>query len=75
MKIEFEKPKQTIRFVTLDVGSVFRDPSDDKIYMKTEYIDCDGDVSNSIDLATGEFDCFSDDRKVYAVDATLYIKE
>lgn len=75
MKIEFEKPKQTIRFVTLEVGSVFRAPSDDKIYMKTEYIDCDGDVSNSIDLATGEFDCFSDDRKVYAVDATLYIKE
>lgn len=75
MKIEFEKPKQTIRFATLDVGTVFRDPSDDKIYMKTEYIDSDGDVSNSIDLATGEFDCFSDDRKVYAVDATLYIKE
>ena len=75
MKIEFEKPKQTIRFVTLDVGTVFRAPSDEKIYMKTKYINCDGDVSNSIDLASGEFDCFSDDRKVYALDATLYIKE
>ena len=75
MKIEFEKPKQAICFASLDVGVVFRDPPDDKIYMKTEYIDSDGDITNSINLATGELDCFSDDTKVYAVDATLYIKE
>ena len=75
MKIEFEKPKQAIRFASLDVGVVFRDPPDDKIYMKTEYIDSDGDVINSIDLATGEFNCFSDDKKVYTANATLYIKE
>mgnify|MGYP006375248205 FL=1 len=71
MKIEFEKPKQVIRFAALDVGTVFRDPSDDMIYMKTEY----GDEINSIDLTTGNLGGFSDDAKVYAVDATLYIKE
>lgn len=75
MKIEFEKPRQVIHFAALDVGTVFRDPSDDRIYMKTEYIDDDGDEINSIDLTTGELDCFADDAKVYAVDATLYIKE
>ena len=75
MKIEFEKPKQIIRFADLDVGTVFRDPSDDMIYMKTEYIDNNGDETNSIDLATGILGGFSDDAKVYAVDATLYVKE
>ena len=71
MKIEFEKPRQVIRFVALEVGTVFRDPSDDRIYMKTEY----GDEINSIDLTTGNLGGFSDDAKVYAVDATLYVKE
>lgn len=75
MKIEFEKPKQVIRFADLDVGTVFRDPSDDMIYMKTEYINNNGDEINSIDLATGNLGGFSDDAKVYAVNATLYIKE
>ena len=75
MKIEFEKPKQVIHFAALDVGTVFRDPSDDMIYMKTEYIDNDGDEINSIDLATGNLGGFSDDAKVYAMNATLYIKE
>lgn len=75
MKIEFEKQRQIIRFAALEVGTVFRDPSDDMIYMKTEYIDNNGDETNSIDLATGILGGFSDDAKVYAVDATLYIKE
>ena len=75
MKIEFEKQRQVINFGTLDVGTVFRDPSDDMIYMKTEYIYNDGDEINSIDLATGNLGGFSDDAKVYAVDATLYVKE
>lgn len=75
MKIEYEKPKQVIHFAALEVGTVFRDPSDDIIYMKTEYIDNDGDEINSIDLSTGELDCFAEDTKVYAVDATLYVKE
>lgn len=75
MKIEFEKPKQIVHFAALEVGTVFRDPSDDMIYMKTEYIDNNGDETNSIDLATGILGGFSDDAKVYAVDATLYIKE
>lgn len=75
MKIEFEKSKKIVHFSALDVGTVFRDPSDDMIYMKTEYIDDDGDEINSIDLATGILGGFSDDAKVYAVDATLYIKE
>lgn len=75
MKIEFEKSKKIIHFAALDVGTVFRDPSDDMIYMKTEYINNDGDEINSIDLATGNLGGFSDDAKVYAVDATLYIKE
>ena len=75
MKIEFEKQRQTIHFAALDVGTVFRDPSDDMIYMKTEYINNNGDETNSIDLATGILGGFSDDAKVYAVDATLYIKE
>ena len=75
MKIEFEKPKQSIRFAALDVGTIFRDPSDDRIYMKTEYIDDNGDEINSIDLTTGNLGGFSDDAKVYAVDATLYVKE
>ena len=75
MKIEFEKSRQVIHFATLDVGTIFRDPSDDRIYMKTEYIDDDGDEINSIDLSTGELDCFNDNAKVYAVDATLYVKE
>lgn len=75
MKIEYEKPRQVIHFAALEVGTVFRDPSDDIIYMKTEYIDNDGDEINSIDLATGEPDCFAEDTKVYAVDATLYVKE
>lgn len=75
MKIEFEKPKQIVHFSDLDIGTVFRDPSDDMIYMKTEYIDNNGDETNSIDLATGILGGFSDDAKVYAVDATLYVKE
>ena len=75
MKIEYEKLRQIIRFAALDIGVVFRDPSDDMIYMKTEYIDNDGDEINSIDLATGNLGGFSDDAKVYPVNATLYIKE
>ena len=75
MKIEFEKQRQVINFGTLDVGTAFLDPSDDRIYMKTEYIDDDGDEINSIDLTTGNLGGFSDDAKVYPVNATLYIKE
>lgn len=75
MKIEFEKQRQIIHFAALEVGTIFRDPSDDTIYMKTEYINNNGDEINSIDLSTGELDCFADDAKVYAVDATLYVKE
>ena len=75
MKIEFEKQRQVINFATLDVGVVFKRPSYDTIYMKTEYIDHEGNEINSIDLATGELDYFYDDTKVYAVDATLYVKE
>ena len=71
MKIEFEKQRQIIRFAALEVGTVFKCPSYDTIYMKTECIDNDGDEINSIDLSTGELDCFNDDTKVYAVDATL----
>lgn len=75
MKIEYEKPKQVIHFAALDVGTVFKGLYDDMVYMKTECIDNDGDEINSIDLSTGELDCFNNDTKVYAVDATLYIKE
>ena len=75
MKIEFEKQRQIINFGTLDAGTVFKRPSYDTVYMKTEYIDSKGYEINSIDLATGELDYFNDDTKVYAVDATLYIKE
>ena len=75
MKIEFEKPRQVIRFAALDVGTVFKRPSYDTVYMKTECIDNNGDKINSVDLSTGELDCFNDGAKVYAVDATLYIKE
>ena len=75
MKIEFEKPKQIIHFADLDVGTVFKGLYDDTVYMKTECIDNNGDKINSIDLSTGELDCFNDGAKVYAVDATLYIKE
>lgn len=75
MKIEYEKPRQVIHFAALEVGTVFRDPSDDMIYMKTEYIDNDDDEINSIDLATGNLGGFSDDAKIYPVDATLYVKE
>lgn len=75
MKIEFEKPRQVINFGTLDAGTVFKRPSYDTIYMKTEYIDSKGYEINSIDLATGELDYFNDDTKVYAVDATLYVNE
>ena len=75
MKIEFEKQRQIIRFAALDVGTVFRDPSEDMIYMKTEYINNDGDEINSIDLATGNLGGFSDDAKVYPINATLYVKE
>lgn len=75
MKIEYEKPKQIVHFAALEVGTVFRDPRTDTIHMKTESIDNEGDEINAIDLATGEFDCFPDDAKVYAVEATLNIKE
>ena len=75
MKIEFEKPRQVIRFAALDVGTVFKGLYDDTVYMKTEYIDNDGDEINSIDLATGNLGGFSDDAKVYPVNATLYVKE
>ena len=75
MKIEFEKPRQVIHFAALDVGTVFRDPSDDMIYMKTEYIYNDGDEINSIDLATGNLGGFSDDAKVYPVNPALYVND
>ena len=75
MKIEFEKPKQAVHFVYLEIGTVFCDPSYDTVYMKTEYINNDGDEINSIDLATGEFNYFSDYTEVCPLDAILYIKE
>ena len=76
MKIEFEKQRQVINFDALDVGTVFKRPSYDTVYMKTDYIDSkDGDEINSIDLSTGEFNCFYNDAKVYAIDATFYVKE
>lgn len=75
MKIEYEKSKKIIHFAALDVGTVFKCPSYDTIYMKTECIDNDGVGINSIDLSTGEVDYFDDGAKVYAVDATLYVKE
>ena len=75
MKIEFEKQRQIINFCTLDAGTAFKRPSYDTVYMKTEYIDSKGYEINSIDLATGELDYFNDDIKVYAIDATLYVKE
>ena len=75
MKIEFEKQRQIIHFAALDVGTVFKYQFDDTVYMKTECIDNDGVGINSIDLSTGEVDYFDDDAKVYAVDATLYVKE
>ena len=75
MKIEFEKQRQVINFNTLDAGTVFKRPSYDTIYMKTEYINNNGNEINSVDLATGGLDYFYDDTKVYAVDATLYVKE
>ena len=75
MKIEFEKPKQVIHFEALDVGTVFKGLYDDTVYMKTECIDNDCVEINSIDLSTGEVHYFNDGAKVYAVDATLYIKE
>ena len=75
MKIEFEKQRQIIRFAALEVGTVFRDPSNDTVYMKTEYIDNDNEEINSIDLSTGELNYFSDYTEVYPLDATLYIKE
>lgn len=75
MKIEYEKPRQIIHFAALEVGTLFRDPSDDMIYMKTKYIDNDGDEINSIDLATGNLGSFSDDAIVYPINATLYVKE
>lgn len=75
MKIEFEKPRQVIHFEALDVGTVFKGLYNDTVYMKTECIDNNGDKINSVDLSTGELDCFNDGAKVYAVDATLYIKE
>ena len=75
MKIEFEKQRQIIHFAALEVGTLFRDPSDDTVYMKTEYINNDGDEINSIDLTTGNLGGFSDDTKVYPVNATLYVKE
>ena len=75
MKIEYEKQRQVVNFCTLDAGTVFKRPCYDTIYMKTEYINNDGDEINLINLSTGELNCFNDDTKVYAVDATLYIKE
>lgn len=57
------------------LGAVFRDPSYDRVYMKTEFIDNGDEAINAIDLVTGETDCFNDDAKIYTVDATLYIKE
>lgn len=75
MKIEFEKQRQVVNFCTLDAGTVFKRPCYDTIYMKTEYINNDGDEINLINLSTGELNCFNDDTKVYAVDATLYVKE
>ena len=75
MKIEYEKPRQVINFAGLDVGTVFKYQFDDTVYMKTECIDNDSVGINSIDLSTGEVDYFDDGAKVYAVDATLYVKE
>ena len=75
MKIEFEKQRQIIHFAALEVGTIFKCPSYDTIYMKTECIDNNGDEINSVDLSTGELDCFNDGTIVYVVDAILYVKE
>lgn len=75
MKIEYEKPRQVINFAALEVGTVFKYPSYDTVYMKTEYIDNDSEEINSIDLSTGEFNYFSDYTEVCPLDATLYVKE
>ena len=75
MKIEFAQKKEFRHFTSLEVGTVFRDPRTDTIHMKTEYIDNAGDEINAIDLATGVLGGFSDNAKVYPVEATLYVKE
>lgn len=75
MKIEFAQKKEFRHFASLEVGTVFCDQRTNTIHMKTECIDNEGDEINAIELATGEFDCFPDDAKVYPVDATLYVKE
>lgn len=74
MKIEFAQKKEFRHFASLEVGTVFRDPRTDTIHMKTECLDNEGDEINAIDLATGEYNIFSDEAKVYPVEATLYIK-
>lgn len=75
MTIEYSKKREYVRFRAMEIGTVFLDPKDDSINMKTESIDCEGDEINAINLATGVYDCFCDDAKVYIVDATLNIKE
>ena len=76
MKIEFEKPRQVIRFSDLDIGTVFRDPKTESVHIKTErFFDNEWTTINSVNLFSGEFSYFSDDAKIDPVEATLYVKE
>lgn len=75
MKIEYAQEKEFRHFVSLENGTVFRDPKTDVIYMKTEFFDNEEDEINAVDLATGELNYFYDDTKVYIIEATLNIKE
>ena len=75
MKIEFEKSRQAINFAALDIGTMFRDPETESIYMKTERFDNEWDVVNSVDLFSGQLSYFSNDAKINPVEATLYVKE
>lgn len=78
MKIEYNDTKKFTRFKELKSGGIFHNPMDNLIYMKIEDIYCDDEDDkpyNAIDLSNGKAVYCVDDAIVYAVNATLYVKE
>lgn len=78
MKIEYNDTKKFTRFKELKSGGIFHNPMNNLIYMKIEDIYCDDEDDepyNAIDLSNGKAIYCVDDAIVYAVDATLYVKE
>lgn len=73
MKIE-DKRDLRVEFGNLKEGDVFADGTTKYILMKITESEVDGDIANAIDLADGEFFCYSDKATVSKLNVKVVIE-